>query len=222
MISNSAATHAKVAIYIRVSTLHQIDRDSLPMQRQDLIAYAKLILNTDDVTVFEDAGYSGKNTIRPEFQKMMSQLRTGTYTHLLVWKIDRISRNLLDFAEMYQELKDLGVTFVSKNEQFDTSTATVSIPGTPLSFLRSGSYQTTFFRSSMSATFPPPFTCGLFGAYTQIITRVQIQHIAYCQRLISPSTRICIPTMNQGMQLKCLKIIRLILLMSSTSHLTDC
>ena len=123
MISNSAATHAKVAIYIRVSTLHQIDRDSLPMQRQDLIAYAKLILNTDDVTIFEDAGYSGKNTIRPEFQKMMSQLRTGTYTHLLVWKIDRISRNLLDFAEMYQELKDLGVTFVSKNEQFDTSTA---------------------------------------------------------------------------------------------------
>ena len=82
MISNSAATHAKVAIYIRVSTLHQIDRDSLPMQRQDLIAYAKLILNTDDVTIFEDAGYSGKNTIRPEFQKMMSQLRTGTYTHL--------------------------------------------------------------------------------------------------------------------------------------------
>lgn len=123
MISNSAATHAKVAIYIRVSTLHQIDRDSLPMQRQDLIAYAKLILNTDDVTIFEDAGYSGKNTIRPEFQKMMSQLRTGTYTHLLVWKIDRISRNLLDFAEMYQELKNLGVTFVSKNEQFDTSTA---------------------------------------------------------------------------------------------------
>ena len=56
-------------------------------------------------------------------EKMMSQLRTGTYTHLLVWKIDRISRNLLDFAEMYQELKDLGVTFVSKNEQFDTSTA---------------------------------------------------------------------------------------------------
>lgn len=108
MISNSSATHAKVAIYIRVSTLHQIDRDSLPMQRHDLIAYAKLILNTDDVTIFEDAGYSGKNTIRPEFQKMMSQLRTGTYTHLLVWKIDRISRNLLDFAEMYQELKRPG------------------------------------------------------------------------------------------------------------------
>lgn len=114
---------ARVAIYVRVSTLHQIDKDSLPMQKQDLIAYAKLILGTDDVVIFEDAGYSGKNTDRPKFQEMMSQMRTGTFTHLLVWKIDRISRNLLDFATMYKELKDLGVTFVSKNEQFDTSTA---------------------------------------------------------------------------------------------------
>lgn len=114
---------ARVAIYVRVSTLHQVDRDSLPMQKQDLIAYAKLMLGTDDVVIFEDAGYSGKNTDRPKFQEMMAQIRTGTFTHLLVWKIDRISRNLLDFATMYKELKDLGVTFVSKNEQFDTSTA---------------------------------------------------------------------------------------------------
>lgn len=116
-------TNNRVAIYIRVSTLHQIDKDSLPMQRQDLIAYAKLILNTDDVVIFEDAGYSGKNTARPKFQEMMAQIRQGLFTHLLVWKIDRISRNLLDFATMYTELKELGVTFVSKNEQFDTSTA---------------------------------------------------------------------------------------------------
>lgn len=54
---------------------------------------------------------------------MMDRLRTGEFTHLLVWKIDRISRNLLDFASMYQELKDLGIAFVSKNEQFDTSNA---------------------------------------------------------------------------------------------------
>lgn len=54
---------------------------------------------------------------------MMSQVRQGLFTHILVWKIDRISRNLLDFANMYAELKELGVTFVSKNEQFDTSTA---------------------------------------------------------------------------------------------------
>ena len=113
----------RVAIYIRVSTTHQIDKDSIPMQRNDLVSYARLMLNTDDYAIFEDAGYSGKNTDRPNFQKMMSQIRSGAFTHLLVWKIDRISRNLLDFSSMYKELKELGVVFVSKNEQFDTSTA---------------------------------------------------------------------------------------------------
>lgn len=113
----------RVAIYIRVSTLHQIDKDSLPMQRKDLIAYSQLILNTDDYVIFEDAGYSGKNTDRPQFQEMMAQVRQGLFSHILVWKIDRISRNLLDFSTMYSELKELGVTFVSKSEQFDTSTA---------------------------------------------------------------------------------------------------
>ena len=115
--------HNRVAIYIRVSTTHQVDKDSLPMQRSDLTAYAKLMLATEDYVIFEDAGYSGKNTDRPRYQEMMSQIRTGTFTHLLVWKIDRISRNLLDFAEMYSELKKLGVIFVSKSEQFDTGTA---------------------------------------------------------------------------------------------------
>lgn len=113
----------KVAIYIRVSTVHQVDKDSIPMQRKDLIAYCQLILGTDDYEIFEDAGYSGKNTDRPAFQDMMSRIRKGEFTHILVWKIDRISRNLLDFAAMYEELQSLRVTFVSKNEQFDTSTA---------------------------------------------------------------------------------------------------
>lgn len=123
MANNSKPDHNRVAIYIRVSTVHQIDKDSIPMQRNDLTAYAKLMLNTDDYVIFEDAGYSGKNTDRPRYQEMMAQIRTGTFTHLLVWKIDRISRNLLDFASMYSELKELGVVFVSKSEQFDTSTA---------------------------------------------------------------------------------------------------
>ncbi len=113
----------KAALYIRVSTHWQIDKDSLPVQREDLINYAKYALGIDKFEVFEDAGYSAKNTDRPAFQQMMSRLRTGEFSHLLVWKIDRISRNLLDFAEMYSEIKKLGITFVSKNEQFDTSNA---------------------------------------------------------------------------------------------------
>ena len=120
---SGAEKDIRVAIYVRVSTVYQIDKDSLPMMKQDLTAYCKYVLNTEDYEIFEDAGYSGKNTARPAYQKMMAQIRQGNFTHLLVWKIDRISRNLLDFAEMYQELKKLDVTFVSKNEQFDTSTA---------------------------------------------------------------------------------------------------
>lgn len=113
----------KVAIYIRVSTVHQIDKDSLPMQRKDLTAYSELLLGIPDYEIFEDAGYSGKDTDRPAFQSMMERIRKGEFSHLLVWKLDRISRNLLDFTAMYQELQKLGVIFVSKNEQFDTSSA---------------------------------------------------------------------------------------------------
>lgn len=122
-INNTSIRQTKVAIYIRVSTAHQVDKDSIPMQKKDLIAYCQLILGTDNYVIFEDAGYSGKNTDRPGFQEMMGRIRRGEFTHVLVWKIDRVSRNLLDFAEMYEELQSLRVTFVSKNEQFDTSTA---------------------------------------------------------------------------------------------------
>ena len=67
-MTNNAAS-ARVAIYVRVSTLYQVDKDSLPMQKQDLLSYAKLMLNTEDCMIFEDAGYSGKNMDRPKFQK---------------------------------------------------------------------------------------------------------------------------------------------------------
>lgn len=113
----------KAALYIRVSTTHQVDKDSLPFQRSELINYAKYALNINDYEIFEDAGYSGKNTDRPKYQEMMNRVKKGEFTHLLVWKIDRISRNLLDFCAMYDEIKGYGVTFVSKNEQFDTSSA---------------------------------------------------------------------------------------------------
>lgn len=113
----------KAALYVRVSTSHQIDKDSLPFQRQELSNYSKYLLGIDDFEIFEDAGYSAKNTDRPSYQEMMTRIRNGEFSHLLVWKIDRISRNLKDFTEMYEELKKYDVTFVSKNEQFDTSSA---------------------------------------------------------------------------------------------------
>lgn len=78
-------------MYIRVSTVYQIDKDSLKVQEQELINYAKFVLNIRDYEIFRDAGYSAKNTNRPDYQKMMSKLKTGEFSHLIVWMIDRIS-----------------------------------------------------------------------------------------------------------------------------------
>ena len=112
---------AKAAIYIRVSTVMQLDKESRGVQRIDLIRYCNDILEISDYEIFEDAGFSAGTTDRPDYQKMMQHIRAGEFTHLLVWKIDRISRNIIDFTDMYQELQALGITFISLAEQFDTS-----------------------------------------------------------------------------------------------------
>lgn len=114
-----------VAIYVRVSTGYQVDKDSLPFQKKELKAYCKHILHVDmsRVEIFEDAGRSGKNTKRPAYERMMQKVRAGLVSHVLVYKIDRISRNLVDFSLMHDDFKYNRVTFVSLNEQFDTSSA---------------------------------------------------------------------------------------------------
>ncbi len=113
----------KIACYIRVSTHHQIDKESLPFQKQELENYCKYVMNTENYIMFIDPGYSGKNTDRPAYRDMIDRIKQGEFTHMLVWKIDRISRNLKDFTEMWDELAECGVQFISKMEQFDTSTA---------------------------------------------------------------------------------------------------
>lgn len=112
-----------VAIYTRVSTGYQVDKDSLPFQEKELKVYCKHILHAEKTELFEDAGKSGKNTDRPAFLRMMKKIRAGEISHVVVYKIDRISRNLVDFSLMYDEFKKYRVTFISLNEQFDTSSA---------------------------------------------------------------------------------------------------
>ena len=112
---------AKAAIYVRVSTAMQLDKDSRIIQKKDLIQYSKEVLSIPDYEVFEDAGFSAGSTDRPDYQKMMRRMRAGEFTHLLVWKIDRVSRNIIDFSDLYEELQNLNITFISLAEQFDTS-----------------------------------------------------------------------------------------------------
>ena len=106
---------------MRVSTVMQLDKESRGIQKNDLIRYCEDILGIMDYEIFEDAGFSAGSTDRPDYQDMMRRIRTGEFSHLIVWKIDRISRNIIDFTEMFEELHMLDVTFISMAEQFDTS-----------------------------------------------------------------------------------------------------
>lgn len=114
-----------VALYVRVSTGYQVDKDSLPHQKKELKAYCKHVLHIPEnqIQIFEDAGKSAKNTKRPAYERMMQAVRSGRVSHVIVYKIDRISRNLVDFSLMYDDFKRNRVTFISLNEQFDTSSA---------------------------------------------------------------------------------------------------
>ena len=76
----------------------------------------------DRCVVFEDEGFSGGNLKRPSFQRMMDGVRGHKFRAIVVYRLDRISRNISDFTGLIDELTKLDVSFVSIREQFDTST----------------------------------------------------------------------------------------------------
>ena len=78
--------------------------------------------HVDKCVVFEDEGFSGGNLKRPAFQKMMADVRGRKFKAIVVYRLDRISRNISDFTGLIDELTKLDVSFVSIREQFDTST----------------------------------------------------------------------------------------------------
>ncbi|MCB7303681.1 recombinase family protein [Bariatricus massiliensis] len=104
-------------IYARQS----VDRkDSISIESQ--IDFCKYELRGGSHKVFKDKGYSGKNTDRPEFQKLLVEIKKGTVKRVVVYKLDRISRSILDFANMMELFQQYDVEFVSSTEKFDTST----------------------------------------------------------------------------------------------------
>ncbi len=71
---------------------------------------------------YTDRGFSGKDTNRPGFERMMHDIRAGRIKRVIVYKLDRISRSILDFANMMETFQTYQVEFVSSTEKFDTST----------------------------------------------------------------------------------------------------
>ena len=107
-----------IAIYARQS----LDKkDSISIDSQ--IDLCKQSCNSDgQFLVFQDKGFSGKNTERPQFRDMMDAVRAGKVEKIIVYKLDRLSRNIADFANLWAELERYIVAFSSLRESFDTST----------------------------------------------------------------------------------------------------
>lgn len=76
----------------------------------------------DEFIIYEDEGYSGKNVKRPMFQKMLNDAKEKKFNVLICYRLDRISRNISDFSNLINQLDSLHISFISVNEQFDTST----------------------------------------------------------------------------------------------------
>jgi len=105
------------AIYARQS----VDKkDSISIESQ--IDFCKYELKGGNCREYTDKGYSGKNTDRPRFQELVRDIENGIIAKVVVYKLDRISRSIIDFANMMELFQKYNVEFVSSTEKFDTST----------------------------------------------------------------------------------------------------
>lgn len=105
------------AIYARQS----IDKkDSISIESQ--IEFCKYELRGGSCREYQDKGYSGKNTDRPQFQMLVEDIKRGLIARVVVYKFDRISRSILDFANMMVLFQEYNVEFISSTEKFDTTT----------------------------------------------------------------------------------------------------
>ena len=106
-----------IAIYTRQS-LEKKDSISLESQANFCL---KLINDDEEYKIYSDSGYSGKNTDRPALQELLKDIRNGTISKVIVYKLDRISRSVLDFNRLLELFKEYNVEFNSYSENLDTS-----------------------------------------------------------------------------------------------------
>lgn len=78
-------------------------------------------VSEEDILIFEDEGFSGGNVNRPQFQAMMKQIRTNQIQAVVCYRLDRISRNVGDFAKLKDEFDYYNVEFISIRDDFDTT-----------------------------------------------------------------------------------------------------
>lgn len=116
----------RCAIYTRKSTTAGLDQafSSLDAQREACVEYVRrhpgwVVLDQR----YDDGGFTGAHTGRPAFQRLLADVAAGLIDVVVVYKVDRLSRSLLDFVKVMEEFDAAGVAFVSVTQNFSTADA---------------------------------------------------------------------------------------------------
>lgn len=118
-----SSNHNVIAIYSRKSRFTG-KGESIGNQVELCRSYIRTTFGdeyAEKAIVYEDEGFSGGNLNRPDFKRMMKAARERKFKAVVVYRLDRISRNISDFSTLIEELGRLQIDFISIRESFDTS-----------------------------------------------------------------------------------------------------
>ncbi len=124
----AARPTVRCAIYTRKSTDENLDSDfnSLDAQRESAEAYIRSQASEGWAALperYDDGAYSGATLERPALQRVMVDVEAGRIDTIVIYKIDRLSRSLLDFTRLIEVLEAHGVSLVAVTQQFNTTTS---------------------------------------------------------------------------------------------------
>src|ERR1700756_2070434 len=128
MRSERGKTMLRCAVYTRVSTEYGLEQEfnSLDNQREASEAYLKSQAHEGWKLIrtrYDDGGYSGGSMDRPALKRLLDDVRTRRIDVIVVYKVDRLTRSLADFAKLVELFDTHGVSFVSVTQQFNTTTS---------------------------------------------------------------------------------------------------
>ena len=119
-------TAVRCAIYTRKSTEEGIDRDFNSLDAQREAGEAFILSQRSEGLIalserYDDGGFSGSNMNRPALQRLVADIRAGAVDCIVVYKVDRLSRSLIDFARIVETFEEHHVSFISVTQQFNTA-----------------------------------------------------------------------------------------------------
>jgi site-specific DNA recombinase len=127
-MERTSSTIRRCAVYTRKSSEEGLEQDfnSLHAQREASEAFIKSQQGEGwklVKTAYDDGGLSGGNMERPALQRLLEDIRHGLIDVVVVYKVDRLTRSLADFAKMVEVFDAQGVSFVAVTQQFNTTTS---------------------------------------------------------------------------------------------------